>query len=79
MAPIRPGARKGRILTYAFAAVSTAVVSMGIPGPILELSVHPLMYLPLATDGFALTTLVISVLAFSTSFSGGNEIFPTGT
>src|ERR1035438_2808074 len=37
------------------------------------------MYLPFATVGFALITLVITVAAFSTSFSGGNEILPTGT
>src|SRR5437763_6715201 len=37
------------------------------------------MYLPLAADGLALTTLVITVAAFSTSLSGVNEILPTGT
>src|ERR1051326_6927490 len=39
----------------------------------------PLMYLPLATDGLALTTLDITAVAFSTSLSGVNEILPTGT
>src|SRR5207237_1971195 len=65
--------------SYAFAAVSIAVVSIDMPGPMLELKEQPFTYLPLATDGLALITLVIRVLAFSTSFSGGNEIFPTGT
>src|ERR1035441_187513 len=37
------------------------------------------MYLPLATEGLALITLEIRVVAFSTNFSGENEIFPTGT
>src|SRR5438477_9771011 len=37
------------------------------------------MYLPLATVGLALITLLISTVAFSTSFSGENEILPTGT
>ena len=37
------------------------------------------MYLPFATDGLALITLVITIVAFSTSFSGVNEILPTGT
>src|SRR6266581_524277 len=37
------------------------------------------MYFPFATDGFALMTLVISVVAFSINFSGENEILPTGT
>src|SRR5579864_5415421 len=50
-----------------------------MPGPIVELSVHPLMYLPLATEGFALMTLVITTVAFSTNLSGVNEILPTGT
>ena len=44
----------------------------------VELSVAPLMYLPFAAAGFALITLEISVVALSTSFSGVNEIFPTG-
>src|SRR5438067_1939967 len=38
-----------------------------------------LMYLPLAATGLALITLVITVVALSTSFSAENEIFPTGT
>src|SRR6476469_2971928 len=37
------------------------------------------MYLPLAAEGFAFTTLVITAVAFSTSLSGVKEIFPTGT
>src|SRR3974377_530268 len=37
------------------------------------------MYLPLATEGFALITLVMTVAALSTSLSGENEILPTGT
>ena len=37
------------------------------------------MYLPLATDGLALITLVMSTVALSISLSGVNEIFPTGT
>src|ERR1700730_18038049 len=37
------------------------------------------MYLPLATVGLALITLLITTVAFSTSFSDGNEILPTGT
>src|SRR5580765_937681 len=39
----------------------------------------PLMYLPLAAAGLALTTLEITAVAFSTSLSGVNEILPTGT
>src|SRR4029077_8391367 len=72
-------ARLGPLPYYAFAAASTALVSIEIPGPIEELSVHPLMYFPLATDGFALITLVITTVAFSTSLSGEKEILPTGT
>src|ERR1039458_1306481 len=63
---------------YALAAVSIGAVSSKIPGPIVELNVQPLMYFPLATDGLALITLVISTVAFSMSLSGENEIFPTG-
>ena len=37
-----------------------------------------LTYLPLAADGLALTTLVISACAFSINFSVANEILPTG-
>src|ERR1017187_5754517 len=37
------------------------------------------MYLPFATEGLALITLVITVAAFSTSFCASNEILPTGT
>src|SRR5215472_111171 len=37
------------------------------------------MYLPLAAAGLALTTLLITAVALSTSLSGVNEIFPTGT
>src|SRR5258705_129714 len=36
-----------------------------MPGPIVELSVTPLMYLPLAAEGFALTTLEMTVIARS--------------
>src|SRR5438105_1077908 len=36
-------------------------------------------YLPFAAAGLALITLVITVLAFSISLSGVNEILPTGT
>src|ERR1700684_3868218 len=36
------------------------------------------MYLPFATDGLALITLVISTVALSISLSAENEIFPTG-
>ena len=50
-----------------------------MPGPMVELMVMPLMYLPLAADGLAFTTLVMTVMAFSTSFCGGKEILPTGT
>ncbi len=53
-------------------------VSSIIPGPMVELSVQPLMYLPLATDGLALITLVISTVAFSINLSGVNEILPMG-
>src|SRR6202142_4418665 len=45
----------------------------------VELKVQPLMYLPFATDGLALITLVISTVALSISLSGENEILPTGT
>src|SRR5712672_2981114 len=50
-----------------------------MPGPIVERIVTPLMYLPLAADGFAVTTLVMTVIALSTSFCGSNESLPTGT
>src|SRR6202047_5670928 len=52
--------------------------SSRIPGPIVELRGQPLMYLPLATDGLALITLVINTVAFSINLSGVNEILPTG-
>ena len=39
----------------------------------------PLMYLPLAAEGLALTTEVMTVMALSTSFCGSNESLPTGT
>ncbi len=45
----------------------------------VEDSVTPLMYFPLAAAGFAFTTLEITVVAFSTSFSGAKLILPTGT
>src|SRR2546426_6767333 len=82
---LAPAARLGRFLililkpNQALAEASTGPVSINIPGPMVELSVHPLMYLPLATAGLALITLVITTVAFSISFSGGNEILPTGT
>src|SRR5438270_9728762 len=69
----------GALPNYAFAAVSIGVTSSMIPGPIDELRVQPLMYLPLATDGLALITLVMTVVALSISLSGVNEILPTGT
>src|SRR5215831_18176895 len=68
-----------QLLSYALAAVSTGVVSTEMPGPMVDEIYAPLMYLPLAADGLALTTLVITAVAFSTSLSGVNEIFPTGT
>src|SRR5260370_41648019 len=77
----RPQLSAGRspaVLDYAFAAVSMGETSSRIPGPIVELSVQPLMYLPFATDGLALITLVISTVAFSINLSGENEILPTG-
>src|SRR6202161_2139651 len=64
---------------YAFAASSIGATSSRIPGPMVELRVQPLMYLPLATEGLALITLVITTVALSMSLSGVNEIFPTGT
>src|SRR5664279_3772441 len=72
---VRPGASAPG---YAFAAVSIGVTSREIPGPIVELRKHPLMYLPLATDGLALITLVIRTVAFSINLSGEHEILPTG-
>ena len=36
-----------------FAANSTPLVSIAIPGPIVDEIYAPLMYLPLAADGFA--------------------------
>ena len=50
-----------------------------MPGPIVELRYTPFMYLPLAAEGFALITLVITVEAFSISLSGVNDSLPTGT
>src|SRR6267154_5312121 len=75
----RPSRQPSRSVTYALAAASIGAVSNKMPGPIVELRVQPLMYLPLATDGLALITLVITTLAFSISFAGVNEILPTGT
>src|SRR5271156_2066496 len=45
----------------------------------VELSVMPRMYLPLAADGLARTTLLMTVVALSISFCGGKESLPTGT
>src|SRR6185503_1860124 len=53
-------------------------VSIVTPGPIVEDTVTDLRYLPLAADGFALTTLSTRAWAFSTRFRVGNDIFPTG-
>src|SRR5215470_14354536 len=50
-----------------------------MPGPMVDERYAPLMYLPLAAEGLARTTLEITAVAFSTSLSGVNEIFPTGT
>jgi hypothetical protein len=50
-----------------------------MPGPMVELRVQPLMYLPFATEGFALITLVMTVVALSMSLSADTEISPTGT
>ena len=50
-----------------------------MPGPMVELKVMPRMYLPLAADGFARTTLLMTVVALSISFWGANESLPTGT
>ena len=51
-------------------------VSMPTPGPIVEDTVTDLRYLPLAADGFALTTLSTSAWALSMRFCAGNEILP---
>src|SRR5262249_30713505 len=48
-------------------------------GPMVEEIYTPLRYLPLAAEGLALITLVMIVVAFSTSFSGAKLILPTGT
>src|ERR1700679_1413775 len=50
-----------------------------MPGPIVELMVMPLTYLPLAADGLAFSTELMTVMALSTSFCGSNESLPTGT
>src|ERR1035437_2172225 len=50
-----------------------------MPGPIVELRKMPLTYLPLAADGLALSTELMTVMALSTSFCGSNESLPTGT
>ena len=51
-----------------------------MPGPIVELSVMPLMYLPLAAEGLARTTLVDHRLrVLDQLLSGVNESLPTGT
>src|ERR1700685_1987900 len=73
-----PSAGRSPAMHYALAAASIGAVSSKIPGPMVELNVQPLMYFPLATDGLALITLVISTVALSISLSGENEIFPTG-
>src|SRR5512146_1661784 len=61
------------------AAASAAAVSIGMPGPIVELRYTPFRYLPLAAAGLALITLLITVAALSTSLLASNEILPTGT
>src|SRR5690348_18294412 len=47
-------------------------------GPIVEVSVIFLTYLPFAAAGFALTTALISACAFSASFAPSKLILPMG-
>src|SRR6185436_6968110 len=47
-----------------------------MPGPIVEESVTDLMYLPLAADGLAFTTL--STRAWAIRFCTGNDVLPSG-
>src|ERR1019366_5639989 len=55
------------------------VASSWMPGPMVELINMPLTYLPLAADGLAFSTELMTVMALSTSFCGSNESLPTGT
>src|SRR5262249_29398681 len=54
------------------------VVSIRIPGPIVDETVTLLRYLPLAAAGLALTMLSTSAWALATSESVVNEVLPTG-
>src|SRR4029077_5854048 len=54
------------------------VVSIRIPGPIVDDTVTLLRYLPLAADGFALTMLSTSAWALATRKSAVNDVLPTG-
>src|SRR5208282_2799319 len=57
---------------------STSARSIGIPGPIVEVSVTRLMYLPLAAAGLALTMAASSAWAFSAIFGASNSALPMG-
>src|ERR1022692_2135602 len=54
------------------------VTSSDTPGPMVEQRVALLTYLPLAAAGLALTTALMRLEAFSTSFSDVKLILPTG-
>jgi len=54
-------------------------MSTAIPGPIVEDTAIFLRYLPLLVAGFALIIELITVLAFSRSFSVSKETYPIGT
>ena len=52
--------------------------SRDTPGPMVEQMVALFIYLPFAAGGLALTTALIRLEAFSTSFSAAKLILPTG-
>src|SRR6266567_3372906 len=66
------------LLNYAAAIASASARSMVMPGPMVEVSVIFLTYLPLAAAGLAFTTASITAWAFSASFALSNWILPMG-
>src|SRR5947207_8693868 len=61
-----------------FNSVSTCVVSILTPGPIVDDTVTLRRYLPLAALGFALTMLSTSACTLATSEPVANDALPTG-
>jgi hypothetical protein len=69
LGPVKAGKARQPCLRYAFAATLDRRRIQRDPRPHARTQVAPLMYLPLATAGFALITLVITVVALSISLS----------